>query len=164
MYAGQSGHGSSLFRQNIDYVRENFDALRTRGPSHLAETWFDRSRLDHIDEIQCTTLDLVLADRPEPYHLLKIDAQGAERQILEGAANFLSGDSCLALQLELFTVPLYEGIALRPEVEELLDGYGYGLVKEYPPHATFDAASDYVYLRRDASGPVADAIREAYQL
>jgi FkbM family methyltransferase len=164
VYAGQSGHGSSLFRQNVDYVRDNFDTLRTRGPSHLAETWFERSRLDHVEEIQCTTLDSVLAGRSEPYHVLKIDAQGAERQILEGAADYLAGGDCLALQLELFTVPLYEGISLRPEVEEMLDGFGFSLAKEYPPHATFDAASDCIYMRRGAAGPEADAVRTAYQL
>lgn len=164
VYAGQSGHGSSLFRQNIDYVRENFDTLRTLGPSHLAETWFERSRLDHVEEIQCTTLDAVLRDRTEPYHVLKIDAQGAERQILEGASHFLSGGDCTALHLELFTVPLYEGIALRPEVEDFLDGFGFSLVKEYPPHATFDAASDCVYMRRGATGVVVEAVREAYEL
>ncbi len=37
------GHGSSLFRQNADYVRENFDeSARLSGPSSLAETWFER--------------------------------------------------------------------------------------------------------------------------
>lgn len=164
VYAGQEGHGSSLFRQNCDYVRDNFDTLRRLGPSHLAETWFERSRLHHVEEVQCTTLDAVLADRSEPYHVLKVDAQGAERQILEGATNYLLGGDCLALHLELFRVPLYEGIALRPEVEEMVDDMGYSLVKEYPPHATFDAASDFVFLRRGAVGPAADAIRSAYEV
>ncbi|ODR05027.1 hypothetical protein BHQ21_15450 [Mycobacterium sherrisii] len=164
VYAGQDGHGSSLFRQNYDYVRQHFESLRNVGPSHLAETWFERSRLDHVEEIQCTTLDSVLEGRAEPYHVLKIDAQGAERQILEGATDYLSGGDCVALQLELFTVPLYEGISLRPEVEEMLQGFGFDLAKEYPPHATFDAASDCVYLRQGASGPVADAVRAAYEI
>ncbi|AFJ36042.1 hypothetical protein W7S_15395 [Mycobacterium sp. MOTT36Y] len=164
MYAGLAGHGSSMFRENADYVRANFDALRTRGPSHLAKTWFERSRLDHIEEIHCTTLDAVLADRPDPYHLLKIDAQGAERQILEGAAQYLSGGDCMALHLELFKLPLYKGIALRPEVEEIVDGMGFSLVKEYPPHGSFDSQNDCVFLRRGAAGPVVDAIRQAYGL
>lgn len=132
--------------------------------SHLAKTWFERSRLDHIEEIHCTTLDAVLADRPDPYHLLKIDAQGAERQILEGAAQYLSGGDCMALHLELFKLPLYKGIALRPEVEEIVDGMGFSLVKEYPPHGSFDSQNDCVFLRRGAAGPVVDAIRQAYGL
>jgi FkbM family methyltransferase len=164
VYAGQAGEGSSLFRPNVDYVRDNFDALRTLGPSYLAATWFDRSRLDHIEEIHCTTLDAVLADRLEPYHVLKIDAQGAERQVLEGSANYLSGGDCLALHLELFRLPLYEGIALRPEVEEMVEGMGFNLVKEYPPHGSFDSQNDCVFLRRGAAGPAADVIRLAYGL
>ncbi|OBG63634.1 hypothetical protein A5704_15225 [Mycobacterium sp. E735] len=164
MYAGHGGQGSSLFRENLDYVRENFDALRTLGPSYLAETWFERARLDHVEEIHCTTLDAVLAGRSEHYHVLKIDAQGAERQILEGAANYLSAGDCVALHLELFKLPLYQGIALRPQVEEMVDGAGFTLVKEYPPHGTFDSQNDCVFLRRGAAGPVVDAIRMAYQL
>jgi FkbM family methyltransferase len=164
VYGGQDGHGSSLFRENADYVRENFDELRTLGPSSLAETWFERVRLDHVEEIQCTTLDAVLADRSEPYHVLKIDAQGAERQILEGSANYLSGGDCLALHLELFRLPLYKGIALRPEVEEMVDGMGFSLVKEYPPHGTFDSQNDCVFLRRGTGGAAVDAIRAAYEL
>lgn len=164
VYAGQDGHGSSLFREDQDYVRENFATLRTLGPSHLAETWFERVQLDHVDEIECTTLDAVLADRSEPYHVLKIDAQGAERQILEGAANYIAGGDCVALHLELFRLPLYKGIALRPEVETMVEGMGFSLVKEYPPHGTFDACNDCVFLRRGAGGPVADAIRTAYKL
>ncbi len=164
VYAGQAGHGSSLFRQNVDYVRENFDSLRTIGPSILAETWFERSRLDHVVEVECTTLDAVLADRAEAYHVLKIDAQGAELQVLEGSANYLSGGDCLALHLELFRVPLYAGIALRPEVEEMVEGMGFSLVKEYPPHGSFNSQNDCVFMRRGAAGPVADAIRLAYDL
>lgn len=162
IYAGLSGHGSSLFRENGDYVRANFEELRTRGPAYLANTWFERSRLDHVEEIRCTTLDTVLAQRSETYHVLKIDAQGAERQILEGAAEFLSSGECLALHLELFTLPLYRGIALRPEVEAMVDKIGFTLMKEYPPHGSFDSQNDCVFMRRAAAGPVVEAIREAY--
>lgn len=162
--AGQSGQGSSLFRQNVDYVRENFDTLRKVGPSHLADTWFERSGLDRVVEIQCTNLDTVLATRSELYHVLKIDAQGAEKQILQGAANYLASGDCVALHLELFRIPLYEGIALRPEVEELVDGMGFSLVKEFPPHGSFDSQNDCVFFRRGAVGSEIDAVRKVYDL
>ena len=162
VYGGLAGDGSSMFKQNVNYVRENFDTLRTLGPASLAETWFERSRLDHIEEVRCTTLDIVLAQRSERYHVLKIDAQGAERQILEGAVDYLSGGDCLALHLELFRLPLYEGIAMRPEVEGMVEDLGFSLVKEYPPHGTFDSQNDCVFLHRNATGPVLDAIRTTY--
>ena len=164
VYSGLAGQGSSLFRQNVDYVRENFETLRANGPSYLADTWFERARLDRIEEMECTTLDAVLADRPEHYHVLKIDAQGAEKPILQGATDYLSGGDCLALHLELFRIPLYQGIALRPELEELADGMGFSLVKEYPPHGSFDSQNDCVFLRRGATGPIVDAVRLAYGL
>lgn len=164
VYSGHAGHGSSLFQANVNYVRDNFETLHRLGPSQLAETWYDRVHLDRVEEIQCTTLDTVLADQPDRYHVLKIDAQGAERQILEGATNYLSDGDCLALHLELFRIPLYQGIALRPEVEEMADGLGFSLVREFPPHGTFDSQNDCVFMRRGAAGPVADAIRAAYEL
>lgn len=164
VYAGSAGQGSSLFRQNIEYVRENLDSLQKLGPSYFADTWFERARLERVEEVKCTTLDIVLADRPEPYHVLKIDAQGAEYQILQGATEYLSGPDCLALHLELFRFPLYEGIALRPEVEEFVSDMGFSLVKEYPPHGSFDSQNDCVFLRRGATGAATDAIRKAYAL
>lgn len=162
IYTGLAGQGSSLFRQNVDYVRENFDTLRVHGPSYLSDTWFERAKLDRIEEIDCTTLDAVLADRPETYHVLKIDAQGAEKPILLGATDYLSGGDCLALHLELFKIPLYEGIALRPEVEALVDDMGFSLIREYPPHGSFNSQNDCVFLRRGVQGPAVDAIRQAY--
>jgi FkbM family methyltransferase len=164
VYSGSQGEGSSLFRQNVAYVHDNIEDLKTRGSATLARTWFDRARLDHVEEVECTTLDQVLGGRSEPYHVLKVDAQGAELQILEGGIIFLTTGNCLALHLELFTVPLYEGIALRQEVIDFVDNLGFELVKQFPPHGTFDAQNDCVFMRRGASGPVAAAIRTAYEL
>lgn len=164
VYRGAAGQGSSLYQQNVEYVRENFETLRNIGPAHFADTWFERAHLDHIEEIECTTLDAVLKERPETYHVLKIDARGAERQILEGARDYLSSGNCVALHLELFKLPLYIGISLRPDVEDFVDSFGFSLVKEYPAHGSFDSQNDCIFLRRGASGPVADAIRDAYGL
>lgn len=164
VYSGLAGSGSSLFEQNVDYVRKNFDELRTRGPAYLAETWFERSSLERVEEIQCTTLDAVLSERSESYQVLKIDAQGAEYEILQGATDYLSGGDCVALHLELFRLPLYVGIALRPQVEEFLSGKGFTLAKEFPPHGSFDSQNDCLFLRRDAVGPSLEAIRTVYDL
>ncbi len=41
---------------------------------------------------------------------------------------------------------------------------GFSLVKEYPPHGTFDSQNDCVFLRRDTAGAAVDAIRAAYEL
>lgn len=161
---GGDGQGASLYRQNVAWVREHFDEIRTRGPRQLAETWFERSELARTQRVTTTTLDKVLADNPGPYHLLKIDAQGAEKEILLGATDYLSGSDCVALHLELFKIPLYEGIALRPEVTELVTGLGFEEAYEFPSHGSFDSQNDVVFLRRGAAGPEVDVIRSAYRI
>lgn len=79
-------------------------------------------------QVQVRRLDDVLAPRlaAGPRTLLKIDAQGFERQVLAGAERTL--EHCVALQLELSFTPLYEGGLLVDEAISLLYGRGYHLV------------------------------------
>ena len=163
VYRGNRGMGSSLYEQNVAWVRDHWDELRHRGPAHLAESWFDRSSLERVERIQCRTLDEVLARLPRSFDFLKIDAQGAEQAILEGAAHFLRG-SCLGLHLELFVLPLYRGIALLPEVVRFLDGFGFELVKRYPAHGTFESQHDCVFLKKDAPPKRLTPLRQVYRL
>jgi FkbM family methyltransferase len=163
VYRGKRGTGSSLYRQNLEYVRENFESLRRRGSRRLAETWFDRSSLVRTERVHCRTLDEVLREQDVPYDFLKIDAQGAEYEILRGAERFLES-ACLGLHLELFVLPLYAGIALLPSVETYLAGLGFERVIRYPAHGSFDSQHDCVYLRRDAIGEKPRLIRKIYGL
>jgi FkbM family methyltransferase len=66
------------------------------------------------------------AERP----LLKIDTQGYERRVLEGAGRAL--DQFLGVQLEMSLVPLYRGEALLAELLTLLDRRGFTLVSLEP--------------------------------
>lgn len=138
LYAGHGGVGSSLFHQNVAYVRENFETIRTRGPKDLAETWFERAELSGSHQVSCRTLDDVLSELDVNFHFMKIDAQGAEYEILQGARSFLEG-GCLGRHLELFVIPLYEGITLLPEVEAFLGEFGFSLLRKYPAHGSFDS-------------------------
>jgi Methyltransferase FkbM domain len=53
---------------------------------------FERSRLVRTVELETTTVDAVLSELPTTYDFLKIDVQGAELKILEGAEDFLRND------------------------------------------------------------------------
>jgi FkbM family methyltransferase len=55
--------------------------------------------------------------------MLKIDVQGYERQVLEGAPRVLGG--CCAVIVEMSLVPLYEGQVLAKELWDLLAGAGF---------------------------------------
>ncbi len=164
-YKGRGGSGSSLFEQNRDYVTSNWETLRSRGPERLAASWLERPELSRVERIALRTLDDVLAELNQPfrYHFLKIDAQGAEYEILKGGELFL-GTSCGGLHLELFTLPLYKGIKLHSEVQAYLNGLDFDLVRQFPAHGSFDSQHDCLFLKRGAHGKIADTIREVYRL
>jgi Methyltransferase FkbM domain len=56
---------------------------------------------------------------------LKLDVQGFESYVLDGAEHVLA--SALALQLEMSLLPLYEGETLMPEMCQFLRGHGFEL-------------------------------------
>lgn len=70
------------------------------------------------------TLDNVSRDwTPSPRQLLKLDVQGFELKVLQGAKRFLS--ECVYVYVECSEVELYEGQALRKEVESFLGTHGF---------------------------------------
>ena len=165
IYRGFNGTGSSLFLQNYDYVLENFESLKHRGSKELADTWLHRSLPVNVERIQCRRLDDVLEELnlPQLLHFLKIDAQGAEYQILKGSENYLRND-CYGLQLELFVLPLYKGISLLDKVTSYLNGLGFEMVKKYPAHGSFASQHECVFLRRGIGDEVMQRIRRIYGL
>lgn len=164
IFADHAG-GASLFEQNYEYVRENFSALRQQGPPQLADSWFERSKLETVRMIDCQKLDDVLTDldKPFPFHFLKIDAQGAEYQILRGAENFLKTD-CIGLQIELFEIPIMKGIKLLPEVVGYLESMGYELIEKVPTVSTFNAAFDCLFLKKKRADTTSKMIINVYGL
>lgn len=161
---GALGGSASLLEQNYDYVATHFDELKARGgASRDADTWLARSTLRETRTIEVWPLDEVLAEYAGDvsYHLLKIDAQGAELPILQGAEGFLRA-SCIGLHLELFEVPLLKGVVLKDDVVAYLSDWDFELVRAYPHHGTFNSQRDCIFLKRGASGPVLDVLRAAY--
>lgn len=162
IYKGLNQTGSSLFIQNTDYVKKNFNKLRKIGNRNLANTWFSRSELVKKYIVRCDTLDAVLARYPKGmFNFLKIDAQGAEYQILQGAKGFLKNDCC-AVFLETFRLPLYKGIYLYPDIKALLLNHGFILVKKYPPHGSFNSQNDCLFLNKRADADKLAIIRRVY--
>lgn len=162
---GCNSTGSSLFKQNFDYVRKNWDKLKDRGPAQLAETWFERSEIVMTKELKCRSLDEILNEEfPDKlFHFLKLDVQGAEYNILKGASNLLS-TTLVGIHLELFTIPLYEGIALLEDVEAYLSNFGFNLVKKFPPHGTFDSQHDCLFLNENRNPSAVSVARRVYEI
>jgi len=161
-FADQAG-GASLFQQNYQYVQKNYEILCLRGSPQKAETWLERSALKTVSKIDCRKLDDVLEDLNQPfqYHFLKVDAQGAEYQILRGAEHFLQ-TSCVGLHLELFELPMMKGITLLPDVVDYLRSMGFLLIKQVPTESTFAAAFDCFFLKESQSDSIVNIIADIY--
>lgn len=73
-------------------------------------------------------LDTWVADQGSTWQriALKIDTQGYERQVLEGAGDLLR-EAVVSVQLELSLVPLYEGAWPWSEAIAWLDDHGFAL-------------------------------------
>ena len=164
IYKGFKATGSSLFEQNIEYVDKNFDELKRRGSEDLAKTWFDRSQLIETKKIKCRSLDNIIKDEfpTTPFHFMKIDAQGAEYNILKGSESLLCG-SCVGLHLELFSLPLYKGIVLLNDVKDYLAEFGFRLAKKFPAHGSFDSQHDCLFLK-DADPTILSIIFRIYDI
>lgn len=98
-----------------------------------------RSSTIRTETVTVVTLDELLLsrfeDRTRPY--LKIDTQGSEGQILDGAKETLG--RCIGVQLELSLVPLYEGQAQFEELMDRMRQLGFNLWALWP--GFFDAES-----------------------
>ena len=146
-------------------LKKEFENLKKRGSAHLAETWFDRSELVSTSELTCKTLDEVIVSQfpNREFHFLKIDAQGAEFNILNGAEVLLRG-SCVGLHLELFTIPLYKGIVLLDEVVDYLLQLDFELLKKFPPHGTFDSQHDCLFIKKSGNPLIVNIIKQTYDI
>lgn len=83
--------------------------------------------------------------------LLKLDVQGFELSVLKGAVQTLG--SCAHVYVECSEVTLYEGQALRAEVQSFLEERGFRLVGRFNPSLAEGRLiqADYLFSRRCAS-------------
>lgn len=93
------------------------------------------------EPVRLARLDSLNLVEPGDRAYLKIDVQGAERSVLDGAAGVL--DKVVAVELELSLVELYRGQELLPGLHERMRRQGFALV--WLGDAVFrDPASDEI--------------------
>ncbi|MDN4520337.1 FkbM family methyltransferase [Mycolicibacterium austroafricanum] len=76
-------------------------------------------------------LDDLLPERnigPESRMFLKVDVQGYERAVLDGASRLFADRTIIGLQMELSLVPLYEGAMTYREALDRAEGLGMTLM------------------------------------
>lgn len=84
------------------------------------------------ERVRLSRLDTLAQDymRPDAVPFIKIDTQGYEDKVLDGATKLL--DSVHGLQLELSFVPLYEGQQLFDALVERLRAQGFSIWAIWP--------------------------------
>ncbi|AGY57855.1 hypothetical protein [Gloeobacter kilaueensis] len=151
--SGENGTGSSLLKQNFDWVRQNFEQIKNEGNIALNNTWFERS--SSIRQFSCRVkkLDTILAELYQSlghkvsFPFLKSDTQSGEAFVLDGAQKYLEED-CLALELELYRYPLYEGMILEDEVKASLQSKGFEEAGWTGYQNSFASQADYLFVRQ----------------
>jgi FkbM family methyltransferase len=101
-----------------------------------------------VEPVELARLDDLVAESAGPIYL-KLDLQGGELAALRGAERTL--EDAQAVEVELSTVPLYEGQPLLPEVLEFLAASGYriiGLETAFRNRETGDLIQTNALLRR----------------
>lgn len=116
---------------------------------------------------QVVTLDSFCADWPSSRRLyLKIDVQGGEMTVLQGALATLTQVDILELEMSL--VPLYKGQALHSEMAQYVSERGFELVGLdegfSDPRTGRLLQYDAVYERGNCSGFTDDALPESTRL
>ena len=111
---------SSLFEPNTSLLAkfQNLEELTRVEKTYQVET----RRLDDIPEMEGTDF-------------LKIDVQGAELMVFDGAARIL--DNALVVHTEVQFVPLYKGVPLFAEIDIHLRSKGFSLHRLMQAGRTF---------------------------
>jgi hypothetical protein len=152
--SGPNGTGSSLLKQNYDWVKENFGNIRSEGNSTLNDTWLERSQIKKEFLCPVKKLDTILDELEQSlskhicFDFLKSDTQSGEFFVLEGAKNYLEND-CIGLELELFKYPLYQGIVTENGVKDYLSNLGFYVAGWTGYKNSFSSQADYLFLRKN---------------
>jgi FkbM family methyltransferase len=124
------GLGSKTETLNIQVTNET--VLSSILPQTQAgKTLFGQiSRVAYTEEIEIRPLDAIFESHNSKACFLKIDTQGFERQVLEGAERSLA--SIAGVQLELPVLHLYQGVWSLCDGINFMDARGFVLGQIFP--------------------------------
>jgi len=128
-------------------------------PSHVVAD--PKSRYTGSEMVELRTLDNVAKEFVSGANgvFLKLDVQGMEYQVLQGASQFI--DNVVGIQAELSLVPLYEGERLFDDMFHELETRGFDLWSLVPGFINPDTGRllqlDAIFFRKQARYPSLEA-------
>lgn len=85
-----------------------------------------------VIEVELTTVDAIVKEYKIPgINILKMDVQGAEVKVLEGARDTLGKGMVDLIYTEIITLPTYEGQLVFEETIKVIKSYGFKLFSLY---------------------------------
>ena len=104
---------SSIYKPNLKVLSKYQDA--------------DRFTVSKVITLQADSLNNLLEkERVTEVDFIKIDTQGSELEILQGASNFLDG--IIGLEVEVEFIKIYQDQPLFPEVDRFIESHGFSLI------------------------------------
>jgi FkbM family methyltransferase len=123
--------GELVINVSKDSRFSSFYALSADGVSYDP-----RAAVQSQERVKVSTLDEIMRTDKAQRPFLKIDTQGAERDVLDGAGEFLS--RCVGVQLELPIQQLYEGVWSFREALAYMEERGFMLAQAVPTNPRHD--------------------------
>jgi FkbM family methyltransferase len=149
--------------QTRTFYRNAFDATNSLLPSlEEAGEFYDAALLKHdsTSRVQLMTLDQFRSQNGiGNIDLLKIDTQGYEDRVLEGAKTSLRAAAISMIYLEVNFVPVYQNQASFSRILEVLADTGYQLVGLYERgfgRAPFLVGANALFISRRAAAEMSD--------
>jgi FkbM family methyltransferase len=104
------------------------DAYLNVGAGSLTNSLLQRETHSGTVKVQTDTIDNFCRVTNIPsVHILKIDVEGAESKVLDGAQFMLSHRLIQAIFLEVYFNPVYEGMPLFSDLDTKIKGHGFRL-------------------------------------
>ena len=128
----------TFFDKALHNRREQIQLRITRNPALTSifepnRAWLDAfPEADRFDVVElqqvdaCPLDELLAAEHIDDIDFLKVDTQGSERYVIEGAAHALA-TSGIGVEVEVEFAPLYTGQPLFADVDTTLRSLGYSL-------------------------------------
>ena len=130
LYLTQSRGCSSIFRPNREFLDQFPDSNR-------------------FDIVQCVEVDTDTLDNQldiyeiDDIDFIKIDVQGCELAVLEGAVDTLNNRHVFGLEVEVEFAPMYEKQPLFSDIDKFLTNLGFELFDLRPYYWKRTAGKDY---------------------
>lgn len=136
--------GNGAMNSLLKPVPEQFDVYF--GEAAGSKYWREQLELKHTRTVKTETADQFCATQNITHiDLLKLDAQGAELQVLAGAAKLLENNAVSIIKTEVALYSVYENQCLFGDMDVFLRSRNYELIDcTFTPEQVFDAGEKAV--------------------